>query len=54
LLVLLEEFWPQLDVSWLVDAVDVTETSGNREEWRDLGQSLVDVVDVLGLGVEGV
>lgn len=54
LLVLLEKLWVKLDVTWLVNTVDVTETSGNGEVWGDLGESLVDLVDVLWLGVERV
>lgn len=53
-LVLLEQLWPQLDVAWLVDTVDVAETSSDREVWRDWCESLVDLVDVLWLCVEGV
>lgn len=51
LLVLLEEFGAELDVAWLVDSVDVSETGGDGEVWRDWGEGLVDVVDVLGLSV---
>lgn len=54
LLVLAEELWVKLDVSWLVDTVDVTETSSDREVWGDWGKSLVDGKDILGLGVERV
>ncbi len=54
LLVLAEELWVQLDVSWLVDTMDVSETSGNGEVWGDWRESLVDGKDILGLGVEGV
>jgi hypothetical protein len=35
LLVLSEEFWVKADVSRLVDTVNVTETSGDREVWRN-------------------
>lgn len=54
LLVLAEELWVELDVTWLVDTVDVTEAGGDREVWRDGGEGLVDGKDVLWLGVEGV
>lgn len=54
LLVLAEELGVELDVTWLVDTVDVTETGGDGEEWGDGGEGLVDGKDVLGLGVEGV
>lgn len=53
-LVLSEELGVQLDVAGLVDTVDVTETSGNREVGGDGFKRGVDVVDVLGLGVKGV
>ena len=53
-LVLAEKRWLELDVSWLVDTVDVSETGGDREVWGDWGEGLVDVEDVLWLGVEGV
>jgi hypothetical protein len=54
LLVLGEEAGLELDVTGLVNTVDVTEASGDGEVGRDLGEGLVDLVDVLGLGVEGV
>ena len=54
LLVLGEETGLELDVTGLVDTVDVTETSGNGEVGGDLGELLVDVKDILGLSVEGV
>lgn len=54
LLVLAEELWVELDVSWLVDTVDVSETSGDGEVWGDWGESLVDGENILWLGVEGV
>lgn len=54
LLVLGEELGLELDVARLVDTVDVTETSGDGEEGRDLREGLEDLVDVLGLSVEGV
>lgn len=53
-LVLAKKRWLELDVSWLVDTVDVSETGGNGEVWGDWGEGLVDVEDVLWLGVEGV
>lgn len=54
LLVLAEELWVELDVTWLVDTVDVTEAGGDGEVWRDWGKGLVNGKDVLWLGVEGV
>lgn len=53
-LVLGEELRVQLDVAGLVDTVDVTEAGGDGEVRRDGRESLVDLVDVFGLGVEGV
>ena len=44
----------QAHVAGLVDAVDVAKGGGDGEVGRDLGQGRVDVVDVLGLGVERV
>ena len=54
LLVLAEELWVKLDISWLVDTVDVTEAGSDREVWGDRGESLVDSKDILGLSVERV
>lgn len=54
LLVLLEETGLELNVARLVDSVNVAETSGNGEVGGNLGELLVDVQDVLGLGVERV
>lgn len=51
-LVFAEEVWSEDDVSWLVDTVDVSETSGNREAWGDGRERLVDVPDVLRLSVK--
>jgi len=52
--VLAQELWVQLDVSWLVDTVNVTKTSSNGEVWGNWGQSLVNGKDILGLSVERV
>lgn len=54
LLMLLKEFWVELDISWLVDTVNVSETRSNGEVGRDLLQGSVDLVDILGLSVERV
>jgi len=54
LLVLEEELGAELDVAGLVDTVNVAEASGDGEVGGDGVEGLVDVVDVLGLGVEGV
>jgi hypothetical protein len=53
-LVLGEQLRVELDVTGLVDAVDVTKAGSNREVWRDWRKSLVDSEDVLWLGVKGV
>ena len=53
-LVLLEELGVQADVAGLVDTVDVTEASGDREVGGDGGEGVVDGQDILGLSVEGV
>lgn len=54
LLVLAEELWVKLDVSWLIDTVNVTETSSDGEVGGNWGQSLVDGKNILGLSVERV
>lgn len=51
-LVLAEKLGMELDVSWSIDSVDVTKTSGNREQVCDLAEGIVDIEDILGLGVE--
>lgn len=51
-LVLAEEFRVQANVAGLVHAVDIAESSGNGEVWGDGSESLVYVVNVLGLSVE--
>lgn len=53
-LVLLEQLGVELNVAGLVDTVDITETSGNREVGADGGEGVVDGEDVLGLSVERV
>ena len=53
-LMLLEELWVKSDISWLVHTVHIAETSSNREVWGDRAERLVDLVDVLWLGVQRV
>jgi hypothetical protein len=53
-LVLAQKLGVELDVAGLVDTVNVTEASGNGEVRGDGRQGVVDVEDVLGLGVERV
>ena len=52
LLVLTEQLRVQLDVTRLVDAVDIAEASGDGEVGGDGGQGVVDGEDILGLSVE--
>jgi hypothetical protein len=52
--VLAEELGVELNVTGLVDTVDVSETSGDGEVGGDWLESLVDGKDILGLSVEGV
>jgi hypothetical protein len=51
-LVLAQELGVQLDVARLVDTVDVAEASSDGEVRGDGLEGLVDVPDILGLGVE--
>lgn len=53
-LVLAQQFRVQAHVTGLVDAVHVTETSGNGEVRANGGEGVVDGQNVLGLSVEGV
>jgi hypothetical protein len=54
LLVLAEKLGVELDISRLVNSMDVTETGSDGEVWGDWLKSLVDGKDVLGLSVERV
>lgn len=54
LLVLGEKLGVELNVTGLVDTVNVTEASGNGEVGADGSESILDGQDVLGLGVERV
>lgn len=54
LLVLVEEFGVELDIARLVNTVHITEACGNGEIRRDLLQGGVDLVNILGLGIERV
>lgn len=54
LLVLAEQLGPELDVAGLIHTVHVAEAGGDGEVRRDGAEGLVDLVDVLGLGVEAV
>jgi hypothetical protein len=53
-LMLAEEFWVKLDITRLVDTMDVTEASSDAEVGRNLGEGSPNVVDVFRLGVERV
>jgi hypothetical protein len=54
LLVLAEELWVELDISWFVDTMDVSKTGSDGEVWGDWRKSLVDGKDILWLSVKGV
>ena len=49
-----EQLGVELDVTGLVDTVDVAKASGNGEVWADRRQGVVNRQDVLRLGVERV
>lgn len=53
-LVLVEQFRMEFDVSRLIDTVDVAEARSDREVRADLLEGSVDLVNILGLRVEGV
>jgi hypothetical protein len=53
-LVLAEEFRVKLDITRLVDAMDVAKASSDAEVRRDLGEGGPDIVDVFGLRIERV
>lgn len=53
-LVLVEQLGVELNVTWLVDTVNVSKASSDREVWADLRQSGPDLVNVLWLSIEGV
>jgi hypothetical protein len=54
LLMLVEQFRVEADVARLVDTMHIAKACGNGEVGRDLFEGGVDVVNVFGLGVEGV
>ena len=54
LLVLAEKLGVKLDVTGLVNTVDVAKSCSNREVWGNWGESFVDSKDILWLGVKGV
>ena len=47
-----EDLGLKLDVAGTVDSMDVAEGGGDREHVRDGGEGLVDLVNLLGLGVQ--
>jgi hypothetical protein len=51
-LVISKFFGGKLDISWLVDTVDISESGSDGEHVTDLGESLVDRKDLFGAGVE--
>ncbi len=54
LLVFTEKFGVELDITGLVDTVNITETGSDREVWGDWGKSLVDCKNFLWLGVKRI
>jgi hypothetical protein len=44
----------KLDITWLVDAVNVSEAGSYGKVGRDWRQGFVDIEDILRLGVKGV
>lgn len=54
LLVLAQQFRVELDVAGLVHAMYIAEAGGDGEVWADGRERVIDVVDVLWLGVKGV
>ena len=48
-----EEFRMETHVAWFVDAMDVSKGSGNGEIRPNLGEIVVYVPDIFGLGVQG-
>jgi hypothetical protein len=54
LLVLAEKFGVKLDITGLVDTMNIAESCSDGEVWGDWGKSLVDRKDIFGLGVKGV
>jgi hypothetical protein len=52
-LVLAEKLRVETDVARGIHTVDVAKGSGNGEEIGDLGESLVDIPDILRLGIKG-
>ena len=53
-LMLVEQFRVEADIAWLVNTVDVAKAGGNGEIRGDGLEGLVDVVNILRLGVEGI
>ena len=51
-LVLVQELGVELDVTRLVNTVDVTESGGNAEVGANLGEGIVDIPDILGVSVK--
>jgi hypothetical protein len=54
LLVLAQQFRVKLNIARLVDTVDIPEGGGYREIWGDWRQGLVDIEDILRLGIKRV
>jgi hypothetical protein len=52
-LMLTQEIWPQLDITGFINAMNVAESSGDREVFADFTQCIVNVPNVLWLGIQG-
>jgi len=54
LLVLTQQLRVKLNISWLVDTVNISEAGGYGEVWGDWRQGLVDIEDILRLRIKRV
>jgi hypothetical protein len=52
-LVLAQQFWVELDITWFVNTMNISETSSYGKVWRDWRKGLVDVENVLRLSIKG-
>jgi hypothetical protein len=49
-----QQLWVKLDITWLVDTVNISEAGGYGEVWRDRRQGFINVEDILRLGIKRV
>ena len=49
-----QDFWFQLNVTWFVNTVDVTESSSNGEVWSNWVQSFVNLEDGFSRSVQSI